>query len=293
MKRTTTLADVPTSARAARCFVAETLADWGVAGIVETAELLVSELVTNVLLHAHTAVELVASLTEGAVRIEVRDTSRVLPTTGSHHQESQTGRGLELVELLADSWGVDVRDGHRGIEGKGVWFELSVSSPPPPGRLVAGPPCSSRAAPPSAVCLQGVPTALYRASEEHRQDLTREFVVMTIDRTGADEVPARLVALSEEVARRFAGESAATLAQVQAAEQRGDATTDLLLELPAGAADPLAAIVDLLEEADWFCEQGGTLTVPATAEIRAFRRWWSQEVAAQLAGKPATPWSSR
>lgn len=288
MERTTTLEAAPTSVRAARRFVAEVLAEWRLSGLVETAELLVSELVTNALLHAHTDVELVARLGDGRLRIEVRDTSAVLPTTGSHHQESQTGRGLQLVELLADSWGVDVDHEGRGIEGKAVWFELWASSPP--GRVHLSGPLSNRAPSPAGVCFEGVPTALYRASEEHRLAVTREFVLMTIDAAEADEVPARLVALSEELAQRFAAETASALEQVEVAEQRGDETVDLFLELTPGASAPLLEVVELLEEADRFCERGAILTMAANAEIRAFRRWWVDQVVAQLAGGQGTPW---
>lgn len=288
MERATALEAAPTSVRAARRFVADALTDWHLSVLVETAELLVSELVTNALLHAHTDVELVARLGDGRLRIEVRDASTVLPTTGSHHQESQTGRGLQLVELLADSWGVDVDHGRRGIEGKAVWFELSTSSPS--GRAHLPGPSSRRAPSPAGVCFEGVPTALYRASEEHRLGVTREFVLMTIDDAEADDVPARLVALNEELAQRFAAETATTVEQVEAAERRGDETLNLFLELPPDASSLLLAMVELLEEADRFCERGAILTMAANAEIRAFRRWWVDEVVGQLAGGRGTPW---
>ena len=284
------LAAAPTSARSARRFVAETLADWDLIDMGDIAELLVTELVTNVVLHAHTDIEVVARLFPSAVRIEVRDTCSVLPSMASHQRESQTGRGLELVETLSDSWGVEVHRDRQRIDGKGVWFELSLAAPPAedPGRGPA--PATSAEVPASTVCLQGTPTALYRASEEHRQGLIREFVLMTINDPAPLAVPARLVALSEELSQRFAGPSAAVLDQVQAAERRGEAAVDLLLELPPGAARPLRALVELLEEADAFCAEGAMLTVPATAEIRAFRRWSVGEVEAQLLGHPPTPW---
>ena len=284
------LAAAPTSARSARRFVAETLTEWELGEVGDTAELLVSELVTNVVLHAHTDIEVVARLFSSAVRIEVRDTSSVLPTMASHLRESQTGRGLELVETLSDSWGVEVHRDRQRIDGKGVWFELCFASPSAHAQSDDRAPAAGTAAHAATVCLQGVPTALYRASEEHRQGLVREFVLMTIDDPSPHDVPARLVVLSEELSQRYAGPSASVLDQVQAAERRGEATVDLLLELSPGAAAPLRALVELLEEADGFCAQGAMLTVAATAEIRAFRRWCVDEVEAQLLGHPATPW---
>lgn len=293
VERSTTLEAAPASARAARRFVADALADWRLLDVVETAELLVSELVTNALLHARTSVELLARRSGGTLRVEVRDASDALPATRAHHQESLTGRGLELVEMLADSWGVDVHHGGGGVTGKGVWFELSTAGSTTPGAVFSVTArAPGRVGHASTVCLEGVPTALFRESQEHRAGLTREFLLMTIHDGASHGVPARLVAISEEVAVRFAGESATTLAQVSDAEVRGDATVDLVLELTAADAGPLEAIVDLLEEADRYCGQGAMLTMAATAEIQAFRRWCVDEVTAQLNGRPGSPWRS-
>ncbi len=291
VERSTTLEAVPLSAGFARRFVAQVLADWRLGDVVDTAELLVSELVTNVVLHAHTDIEVVARLDEASVRIEVRDASSVLPTTANHHRESQTGRGLELVDLCADSWGVAVHQGGDGVEGKSVWFCLSITTPSGNGGGVARRTRAAGTGPPvSSVCLLGVPTALYRSSEEHRQGLTREFVLMVLNDPVPADVPARLVALAEELSQRFARDSASALEQVEAAELRGDATVDLLLHLAPMEAGPIQAFADVLEEADEFCEREAMLTMPATAEVRAFRRWCADQVVAQLAGRPGTPW---
>jgi len=82
--------------------------------------LLVSELVTNALLHARSEVVVSVSVTAQAVRIEVWDTSRAAPVSRHYAPEATTGRGLVLVEALADAWGTDV-----GPRGKTVWFELA------------------------------------------------------------------------------------------------------------------------------------------------------------------------
>ncbi len=291
VERSTTLEAVPASAGGARRFVAEALVQWRLGELVETAELLVSELVTNALLHAHTSVKLAVRATGPAVRIEVCDTSPALPSAQRHHEEAQTGRGLELVEQLAHSWGVDVHHESGMVTGKSVWFQLSApGSTADPG--VGGTQWSSRDdGVRMVVCLEAIPTALYRADQEHRQGLTREFVLMTLDDGSGEGAPSRLVALSEQLRARFAAESATTLGQLEAAEGRGDATLDLMLDLPPEAAEPLHDLVELLEEADRFCQQGAMLTVPAGAEITAFRRWCLDEVVRQLAGAPSTPWS--
>ena len=109
------------SATEARRFVEDEL---GPAGAGEDtlchAQLLVTELVTNAARHAHSAVDLTIAGEDGHVRIEARDDSSALPTaplvdTGTRH------RGVQLIEDLSESWGVDV----SGDDGKVVWCELA------------------------------------------------------------------------------------------------------------------------------------------------------------------------
>jgi anti-sigma regulatory factor (Ser/Thr protein kinase) len=105
-----------TSPSRARTFVASRLAGWGLADDAD-ALLATSELVTNALLHARTAMTLrVVRVGDDGVRIEVSDGS-VAPPRGRHFTvESGTGRGLRLLDSIADEWGVSAHDG-----GKTVW----------------------------------------------------------------------------------------------------------------------------------------------------------------------------
>lgn len=109
------------SAREARQFVAEVLGHWSLPGeLAETAELLTSELVSNVVLHACTELEVSVSPEAGrAVRVEVADESLRPPVPRKPTRDALTGRGLILVDALAADWGVEPTSG-----GKAVWFEL-------------------------------------------------------------------------------------------------------------------------------------------------------------------------
>ena len=109
----------PGSAALARRFTAETLGQWGATELAETAVLLVSELVTNAVLHARSASELVVRTVDSGIRVEVRDDSSAAPSPKGYSLEAGTGRGLLLVEALAARWGSD-----PGAFGKSVWFEL-------------------------------------------------------------------------------------------------------------------------------------------------------------------------
>ena len=116
--------------RAARAFVAETLTAWNVqADKVEEAQLVVSELVTNAVLHAadSATISLDLRLIDGAVRVLVSDGGPGEPERRPHPdpRTGQTGRGVWLVDAFAERWGTEM----HGRDGKTVWCELSIESP--------------------------------------------------------------------------------------------------------------------------------------------------------------------
>lgn len=107
------------SPRAARRFVGDALRSEGAAWAVEVAELLVSELVTNAVLHARGEVSLRVAHAPGRVRVEVAGQSGGMPMLLRRTTQATTGRGLVLVDALAAAWGVE-----DAGTGKAVWFEL-------------------------------------------------------------------------------------------------------------------------------------------------------------------------
>lgn len=116
---------VSVSVPAARQFVLSCLPPGDVAAHDQVA-LMVSELVTNAIVHGLTTFDVTVDLTDNCFRVEVTDTGAgipamqlLTPTTNEH------GRGLRIVEEIADRWGVDAVEGDAG---KRVWFELALSS---------------------------------------------------------------------------------------------------------------------------------------------------------------------
>ncbi|MFE6164719.1 SpoIIE family protein phosphatase [Streptomyces sp. NPDC056486] len=107
----------------ARRHMRELLHDWAVADQVDSAVLMVSEMITNVLVHTDGDAMLVAEVTgepgSRCLRAEVSDGSDDLPHRRHPGELASSGRGLVLMELLADEWGVDPKG-----EGKSIWFEL-------------------------------------------------------------------------------------------------------------------------------------------------------------------------
>jgi serine phosphatase RsbU (regulator of sigma subunit)/anti-sigma regulatory factor (Ser/Thr protein kinase) len=113
----------PSSAPLSRWFVQDVLRHWRVdEDTMETAALLVTELVSNATRHSDAAIELRLSLSDGRLRVSVFDDSHRLPQVTEASLDETSGRGLQLVELLAAGWGVETED-----RGKAVWFELDVA----------------------------------------------------------------------------------------------------------------------------------------------------------------------
>ncbi|MFJ7902636.1 SpoIIE family protein phosphatase [Streptomyces sp. NPDC096198] len=127
------------SVATARSFVRDTLQGWGFGDIVDDAVVLTSELVTNAVVHAGTAADVLCLRSDDGVRIEVADRypEREIPlqsgavTMGRPDREG--GRGLQLCAALAQRWGVEYTPTH-----KQVWFQLDLPERPV-GTRTAGP----------------------------------------------------------------------------------------------------------------------------------------------------------
>jgi anti-sigma regulatory factor (Ser/Thr protein kinase) len=112
------------SAGAARSWAHNVLDGWPVREVDDLAILLVSEVVSNALLHAQTDVRLVLDLRDDRhLVVEAWDTGPGRPVLQSPTAWDESGRGLRLVEELSSSWGWTFAPG-----AKCVWFELSSNS---------------------------------------------------------------------------------------------------------------------------------------------------------------------
>ncbi|MEZ0066101.1 anti-sigma regulatory factor (Ser/Thr protein kinase) [Streptacidiphilus sp. MAP12-20] len=116
----------PRNVRHARRITRTALAAWGVSELVDSAEMVVSELVTNALRYGSGPVDLTLALTETGLRIAVTDEGTTLPTARDADPDAQGGRGLQIVQLLAESWDVVVR-----LTGKTVTCVLQLEPAKP------------------------------------------------------------------------------------------------------------------------------------------------------------------
>ena len=126
------LAPTATAPAAARLYVRDVLQYWRLAlpdgEMIDRAELLADELVTNAVLHARTPLRLRLKLTGNFLHIGVHDKSPRLLRLVSRDPEGENGRGLRLVEQLATAWGVQ----HRPDDSKVVWCTLRLWRHPGP-----------------------------------------------------------------------------------------------------------------------------------------------------------------
>ncbi|MDF2259162.1 SpoIIE family protein phosphatase [Streptomyces ferralitis] len=133
-----TFEPVGRSVATARAFVRDTLQGWGFSDVVDDAVVLTSELVTNAVVHAGTAADVLCLRYPASVRIEVADhyPEREVPLHDGDRTSSpdrEGGRGLILCSALASRWGVEYAPTH-----KQVWFQLDLPERPA-GTRSAGP----------------------------------------------------------------------------------------------------------------------------------------------------------
>ncbi|WP_458088918.1 SpoIIE family protein phosphatase [Streptomyces malaysiensis] len=114
----------PSEVGRARRLVRERLLRWGLPESVETAQLLVSEAVTNAIRHAHTHHVRLRLVRTDALLCEVTDDDHELPTLLGADGEDESGRGLRVISELAREWGTS-----RTGRGKTVWFEQALAHP--------------------------------------------------------------------------------------------------------------------------------------------------------------------
>ena len=136
----------------------------------------------------------------------------------------------------------------------------------------------------------GLPVDIFVRSRQHHDELFREFALIAIDPGQAESVPARLLALIDELRSRFSAFTTGASAELEAAVERGDPAVDLAFQVPRDVAQASRAFKDLLAEADDYCRQGELLTLQPTPEGLAFREWYLDEFIRQAAGDEPIPW---
>jgi anti-sigma regulatory factor (Ser/Thr protein kinase) len=304
----------PSAAREARAWVVDVLDGWP-EDSVERARLLVSELVTNAVLHARTDITVRCEWGADRARFEVGDGNRGAPTPKRYVADSLTGRGMRLVAVLAESWGVE-----RTADGKVVWFTVAPVMAPPDLSIEVDPlgvtgvemlaaalvepavesgPIGGTGARDTTgggpgmvhVKILDLPLELYLEAEQHNDAVLRELDLIERSSRRAPQVPARLLELASELRAFFTAATTSTRAQVEEAIRTGQARVNLDIEVPAQGWEILTEMAVQLDEVDQFCRDGALLTLAASPRQRRFRHWYANQMANQMRGHPPTPWT--
>ncbi len=282
----------PASVAEARALLRTLLADAGREDLVETAVLLVSEVVTNALLHAGTDIHLTGRLDRGGLHVSVGDGSTHLPARRRYAATAGTGRGLLMVESMVDEWGVTRRD-----DGKTVWFRVSDNDQdthePSRGRLRG----TARDGADGSVLVQllDMPLLLHAAWQEHAEALLREYLLAVLQHEDADDDPVRVHAeatdaiavLEEHVphgVRLAPDEVRADAVEPAVSAQRVD------VPVPAASVEHFRTLDRAIDAALELSAAGLVLTPPTQPEVQAFRRWLCGQVLAQAGGAAPEPW---
>lgn len=284
--------------------IRDTLVASGREDLVDTAQLLVSEIVTNALVHAGTPVEVAFSFVDGGLRVEVSDGSPHLPTPRGYGPNAGTGRGLTLLQDLVEEWGVLARD-----QGKTVWFVVASPDRGRPGvkdhlALPGAAGAEPAARGPGSgddpttlhVELFGVPLLLHEAWRQHAESLLREYLLASLDDTDVEAIEVHAQAsdaialLGEHIPPSGVGEDPEDV-MVTATEPFVTADRVTLI-VPAGSVPNFDTLDRTLEAALDRVERGAFLTPPTQPEVQAFRAWLCGEVSRQQRGDAPTPWSS-
>lgn len=291
----------PTCVQQARRWVSGVCRRLGRDDLVDAAELGISELVTNALLHAEPPIDLALRGTPAHPRIEVFDGSRVPPVLTMTPVDEDfadlddelgllmtVGRGLGLVAMNSSAWGADIT-----AEGKVVWFE-PVPEPRLDGDLegqvfdVTMTTGEIERVPTFQVRLQHMPLAQYRDFRRGYSDLRREVRLLSL--AHEDDYP-----LARDLSRRFDlfddhVDNAAVIDSVASQLSNGRSHGDIQLTVGKPAADLSHQMQDLLDLADAFCRSQRLLSLARSEEQREFQRWLLGEISAQAAGSTAAPW---
>ena len=275
----------------ARRMVRDLLESAGREDLVETAVLLVSEVVTNALLHAGTTMHVSLSLDAEGLRAEISDGSTHLPVRRQYATTAGTGRGMRMLEQMVDDWGVT-----RHRRGKTVWFHLVTPGPAPERVELQEEDLVRRTTGETVtVRLLDTPLLLHAAWQEHAEALLREYLLASLD-DEADVNPIQMHAdatdaiavLEEQIPKaEVVIESDTLLSELTDPDL---SLADLDLEVPLASVPHFTTLTDALEASNALAESGRIMTPPTQPEVRAFRRWLCRQVVDQAAGAAPERW---
>ena len=288
----------PQSVKRAREWVGDVLERLGRDDLVDAAELGVSELVTNAILHADPPITVRVRGTRSHPRVEVRDHSQQPPEvniemTDEEHLLSTIGRGLGIVALYSSTWGSEVAP-----DGKTVWFEPTadlrtdgdlsgdvfdleetvharLAEVEHPDELLS-------------IRLIRLPVQVFAHFRNRYSELRRELRLLSLSH-GNDYPVARELSdlfLQVEAERR----QAKGVNRLDEAIDQGKDEIDVEYLVPPSTPASMGRLLEMLEKADEFCREQRLLALAASPQQLHLQRWYLGEFVRQGAGEEPRPW---
>ncbi len=291
-----TLASSPRAAADARRWVSDVCRRLERSDLVECAELGVSELVANAVLHANAPFRVRVRGTASHPRIEVIDGSTSppvppAPLVGDDLDLLLTfGRGLSMVAQCALAWGATIE-----ADSKIVWFEPAAQMSDEGGAEwvidsydQSGPEPISDAA--VEVRLLGLDVPLYSALSRQYHELRRELRLLSLSHQSDYPLAGDLTSMFANFERQFPGTFSD---QLRAAEIGALPRVDLAFSMMPEAGPIFVTMTEMFDVADAFCRAERLLSLARTPAQRSLQNWLLGELIHQLGGASAQPWSGQ
>ena len=300
-----TLHEQAHAAAKARRFVRARLAAAGRGDLAADAELVVSELVTNAVLHVGPPVLVSVAVHPDGVRLEVADRSSRMPIPVRAGEDAMTGRGLSVVAALSRDWGVTPSG-----DGKVAWAELSRATGEARREEVGG----GRGTVEELKATEGLdaaglvdrwsdtfdlparpasyhidlgeaPTRLVLEAKAQVDNVVRELTLAAGGAASGSShaLPAHLAGLVDTVVSRFARPRQIIKRLAAAAAQQGQAHVRLVFDVTAAEVEAGPEYLAALDEVDAYAHAARLLTLETPPQHKVFRRWYVEALTSQVA----------
>ena len=289
-----TLAPSPRAAADARRWVGDVCERLERTDLVECAELGVSELVANAILHATAPFKVRVRGTASHPRIEVVDGSTRPPVPPVTVPEDDLdllltfGRGLSMVAQCAVAWGATIES-----DGKIVWFEPAqqmaddgtvewvidqqdLPHPEPTSEVAV------------EIQLVGLDVPLYLSLSQQYHELRRELRLLSLSHQSDYPLAGDLTSMFANFERQFPD---TYHEQIREAASRGVPRVDVRFSMMPEAAPIFVTMTEMFDVADAFCRAERLLSMARTSAQRTFHNWLLGELIHQLDGATPQPWS--
>lgn len=303
----------PRGVQDARRWVVGTFHDIGRDDLVECAEMAVSEVVTNALLHGTAPIQVRVRGTQEHPRVEVSDGSQeppVLPAgapapsfdlddldagglddlDGLDDLLLTFGRGLSIVARASDAWGAEIEE-----EGKVVWFTPAAAFADDAGAegVITGAPgvtesTGEQPADPVRFRLLDVPVRDYVSFHNHFRELRREVRLLAMANEADYPLARDLADVFHRLGRPLTVEKVRD--EVDRAQAAGRSSTDLAIVMGRDEARGLSRFVELLALTDAFAREERMLALARTPRQVAFQTWLLGELVHQADGEEPHAW---